>query len=250
MWNRLATAMRRWLAQFVIDLANGTLKAILIFGLLLLVFVFPARAQSIFGNGFEGGSAGGDTPCSNLNPANWTRVHRSWTQVFSAPDGNPSAAYPSGVSFPTPIGSNIGQGVVVPITPFAFQGVNLYFDQVQARPQDGYFKARYADAMFIGLTDCKVTINGTEFAALDLRPPVAMSPDPMLWPACRVFENSGSLTWSSGSVPQGCHLDPMKKYGLVIAPLNPVTQQHSCANVPNSAQGCDVGAVTQSGVVP
>ncbi|MDQ3287667.1 MAG: hypothetical protein M3Q42_05280 [Pseudomonadota bacterium] len=208
-------------------------------------------AGRIFAAGFEGDASGGaELPCSDLNPAGWTRVHRSWTRVFSAPDGHPSAAYPGSVSFPTPIGSDIGVGVVVPITPYAFQGVNLYFDQVQSRPQDGYFKARYADAMFVGLTDCKVTVNGSDFPALDLRPPVPMSPDPMRWPACRLFENSGSLVWTTGTAPGGCHLDPTRRYGLVIAPINPVTLQHSCAAVPNSAQGCDVGAVTQSGVVP
>lgn len=228
-------------------------KAVATFLCVLLASCGPAYAEPVFGDGFESeGAGGGEVPCQDLNPAGWNRVQKSWTQVFSAPDGNPSAAYPSGVSFPTPVGSSIGSGVVVPFTPFASQSVNLYFDQVQARPQDGYFKARPADSMFFGITNCTVFVNGVEFMALDLRPPDPNSPDPLLRPACRKIENSASIVWTTGLVPNpnACQLNPWQTYGLVIAPINPATGQHTCAGVANSAQGCDVGAILGAGVVP
>ncbi len=207
----------------------------LLFAVVLLFFVLPsANASSIFREGFEGTT----DYCANANPAGWLAMPRSWTQTFSAPDGNPSAAYPSGVSFPTPVGSLIGSVRIVPITPFSAQVVNLYFDQVQARPQDGYGRAKPADSMFLAITPCSTP---------DLRPPDQQSPDPFARPACRVFENSGALVWSTGTTFGACLLNPWQTYYLQVAPINPVTLQHSCKNVPASEVGCDVGAVTSIG---
>lgn len=217
-----------------------------------LVGSCSSDAAPIFADGFEAHAGEGGTPpdpcAGNLNPAGWMRVHKTWTQTFSAPDGSPSVSYPRGLSYPGPVGSQIGQAVTVPFTPFANQSVNLYWDQVQARPQDGYYKSRPADAMFFAITPCKVRVNGTDFPAVDLRPPVPMSPNYYLTPVCRVFGNSAALVWTSGFIG-GCHVDPMQQYGLVIAPIYPATGQHSCDRMATSSQfGCDVGVRLSRGL--
>lgn len=61
-------------------------------------------------------------------PAGWKRVDKTWKQAFSAPDGQPSADYPDGVSFPTPIGAEKGSYVTIAFTPAPNESVLLYFD--------------------------------------------------------------------------------------------------------------------------
>lgn len=225
-----------------------------------------ADSSAIYANGFETpGAGGGDSPvdyCANpqVNPGGFQRVDKSWTQVFSAPDGNPSAIYPAGVAFPTPVGANKGTYVVVAFTPFERQTVNLYVDQVQARPQDGYGRARPARTMMIAITPCHSLFPREGFADLfdgDLRAPNdGAGGDPFLRSGCREIENSYSLIWSTD--PQAgtesdasvCILHAGTRYALVIAPVDPRDGidpgEHTCEDVPSTATGCDVGVVLSS----
>ena len=198
------------------------------------------------------GNQGGDTACNiqsndpNFNPTNFIKVEKAWHQVFSAPDGSPQALYPSGVSFPTPVGSQKGQYVVVPFIPNVNQSVNLYWDQVQSRPQDGYSLPRPALNMFFAISPCKG----------DLRAWSNSSADMFLREGCRKMANGASLVWSSGplisqTTDAACKLDAGSTYYLHIAPVDPSdglqTGEHTCDSVPNSANGCDVGVVLSSG---
>jgi hypothetical protein len=183
----------------------------------------------------------------NFNPTTFARVNKAWVQTFSAPDGSPQAVYPSGVSFPAPVGASKGTYVTVAFTPNPSQSVNMYWDQVQSRSQDGYPSARPAQSMFIGISPCPG----------DLRNVAGVNnPDQFLRPGCRKFEGSGSLVWTtSASVSQSddsqCKLEAGQTYYLHIMPANPEgglqAGEHSCMDVANSAQGCDVGVVFQSG---
>lgn len=185
----------------------------------------------------------------SFTPTNFQMVEKTWTWTFSAPDGNPSATYPTGIAFPGPVPRlSKGQYSVVAFTPAANQYVNLYWDQIQAKLGETY-TVRPADGMFFAISPCKG----------DLREPVTGSADQFLRRGCRTFGNSGSIQWTTGSSHAQsddviCKLAPNKTYYLHILQANPAggltTGEHSCENTPNSANGCDVGVKIQSAVVP
>lgn len=182
----------------------------------------------------------------NFNPVGFTKVEKEWHQVFSAPDGSPQALYPSGVSFPTPVGATKGTYVVIPFVPNVNQSVNLYWDQVQSRPQDGYSLPRPAANMFFAISPCKG----------DLRSWSNVGNDLFLRGGCRKMANGASLVWSSGPLisatsDAACKLDAGTTYYLHISPVDPsdglTPGEHTCENVTNSASGCDVGVVLSNG---
>lgn len=185
----------------------------------------------------------------SVNPGGFQREDKTWTQTFSSPDGNPSASYPSGVAFPTPVGTQVGLYRVVPFTPNSNQTTNLYWDQVQARPQDGYFRARPARTMMFAITPCYLTYGLITLFSGDLRNPVQNHPDPFQRPGCRKFENSASLLWTTDnraateSNDVVCRLEAGVRYALVIAPVDPsdgIQPGEETCELENAA-GCDVG---------
>jgi hypothetical protein len=256
--------VRRAMTAVVNLLASALLKAFLVFAFILLALTpSKAAATSIFGNGFETPGSGGEDPpdfCTDplINPAGFYRTDKTWTQTFSAPDGHPSAIYPAGVSFPTPVGAEIGHFRVVPFTPFQDHTVNLYWDQVQARPQDGYYRARPARSMFLAITPCSQTFGQIVLGSGDLRAPMPNAVDPFQRPGCREVANSASLIWTTDkriaatSNDYVCVLEAGKPYWLIVAPVNPsdglVPGEETCELDRDS--GCDVGVRIQSGTIP
>lgn len=194
-----------------------------------------------------GGGAGCDITSQDPNfvPNNFQVVNKQWAQVFSAPDGTPQAVYPGGVSFPTPAGAQKGTYVAIPFIPNPNQGVNMFWDQAQPRHDDGYPNARPAEGMFIAISPCKG----------DLRVWSQGSVDHFLRPGCRKYEGTASMIWTTGpSVSESddsrCKLIAGQTYYLHLLPANPQgglqNGEHSCENVPNSANGCDVGVTFQA----
>jgi hypothetical protein len=209
-----------------------------------------ACAESLFSDSFEG-EGKVSLPVeycdqTGIKPEWMGATIKSWTQMFSAWDGSPKAVYPYMVSFPVAAGSLKFGYVAVPFTPIANQSVNLYWDQVQSRPQDGYWAPRPADGMFFSISPC----------AGDMRAGSWVSPDLWLHDGCRKYETSASIVWTTNQFADPlnlslCTLEAGKQYYLNIAPVNPydglVPGEHTCANVPNSINECHVGAVSSAG---
>lgn len=206
-------------------------------------------AGVIFSDGFEKPAEPGAPPppvvvvappadgCP-LPPASFGAITKDWSQLFALPTESKKPRYALGQSYPTPI-PFVGrsQYTVTPFVPPANHFVNLYFDQAQARA-GVYGKARPADAMFLTISPCPG----------DFRPPDWSSADRFLTPSCRIFENSGSLVWSTSAIFGGCVLEPGKTYYLNVIAANPEggiePGESSCAAT--APDGCDVNAVTQS----
>lgn len=205
-----------------------------------------------FSDGFESpGSGGGDPPvdfCDDplVEPEGFVTMQRTWAQTFSAPDGDPVGIYPRGVSFPTPVGAGIRVPEVVWFVPNPGQTVNMYWDQVQARPQDGYGRGKPGD-MWFAISPCHQIVNSGVYGLADLRIPIGgglPTDDPFLRPGCRKFETTASLLWSTDpsvteSTDAVCKLEAGKMYFLTIWPGNPVTMEESC--YVEGATECDVG---------
>jgi hypothetical protein len=209
--------------------------------------------EILLADGFEGDGGGGGAPvppdfACPPPPGGFSEVRKEWTHLFAW--GNPCGrmqlcerqlnGYPQGQSYPAPIGAARGTFVTVPFTPNARQSVNLYFDQVQSRPQIGY-NQRPARGMFITVSPCPG----------DFRPADNASPNPFLHSACRMYENSGSLIWTSAPGTSACHAPPWAPLFLNILPADPADGiqpgESSCEDVPATASGCDVGAVVSTG---
>jgi hypothetical protein len=218
---------------------------------------FAEPVVSLFKDGFESpGSGGGDPPppdfCNNsptfIDPLGWQPIYTDWANALGARDGNPLAVYPEALSYPVALGTNIGTALVVKFVPNPNQSVNLYFDFVQSRPQDGYNRSRPADAMFVGITECSRT---TGQGRVDLRPPVQGALDPLQQPRCRVVESGASLVWTTGNSPNACQLTAGKTYYLIVSPVDPkdglTPGEHTCRVLAIEQAGCDVGAVSSPG---
>jgi hypothetical protein len=238
MLTRLATAMRRWLGRVAVDFANGTLKAFLIFAILLmLMFVSKADAQSIFADGFEEGRGGGPPPdfCDHplVSPAGFTPVLITWQKLFTPRDGNPKPTYPNSLGFPVPIGAEKGTYTAAKLTALPNQNVSMFWDPAQAKPSEGYFKARPALGMWIAISECPG----------DFR----------VSPGCAKFANTGSLIWSTRitqSTPSACAVVAGEDYFITVAPYDPRgplrPENHTCSPTPSSEQGCDIQARSTS----
>jgi hypothetical protein len=176
-----------------------------------------------------------------FQPSGWTKVDRTWAQLFTPADGAPIPAYPTSNGFPVPVGSNKGTYVAASFTAAAKQSVSMFWDPAQAKPAEGYSTARPAMGMFISISPCPG----------DLRP--ADNSGGFLMSGCRKFGNSGSLIWStSASLPassvSACKLEAGKVYYINVLPANPdgglTSGEHSCSDTSSSSQGCDVQART------
>lgn len=210
------------------------------------------RVELLLTDGFEGEAGGGAPvpPSPDIcpePPAGFSEVRKTWESLFAwgYPCGRMALCekqpkpYPTGQAYPAPIGANRGTYVVVPFTANAGQSVNLYFDQVQSRPQIGY-NQRPARGMLFTISPC----------AGDFRPPDITSSNGFLQPRCRMFENGGSLIWAASDIG-ACHTPPGMPLFLNIIPADPAggiePGESACELVPASASGCDVGAVTSTG---
>lgn len=253
-----------WIGAGVEVLARCFLRALLIAACIyILLFVSTAASalslsvkstsDLIFADGFESGIPGAEPPhCDSPFMDRASPIYTDWAHALGARDGSPLATYPRGLSYPVAVGTNIGTALVIPFTPLAGQTVNFYFDQVQARPSDGYGRARPADLMWVAITEC-----ADEFGRgrVDLRPAVQGAVDPFQRPGCRKVENSASLIWTTAAfLPESndaaCKLEAGKTYFLIVSPVNPqdgiAEGEHTCSNVPSSASGCDVGVFSTS----
>lgn len=197
-----------------------------------------AIAVSIFGNGFEG-DAGGGSPVCPAAPAGFTRVNKTWAQLWAWgwPCGRMGKCerhlrdYPDGQSYPAPIGANKGTYVVVPFVALN-DSQNFYFDQAQARDSIGYNPPRPAAGIYFTVTQCP-----GQFTQVPAH--------------CGIFGNSGALAWTSGSAPGVCHVVAGQTYYFNVIAADPRDGirpgEHSCEHTASSAMGCDVGARISSG---
>jgi hypothetical protein len=205
----------------------------------------PVCAQVVFFDGFEEEvpeEVAYDCAVDGVMPPNFNPYVRSWTQTFSSPDGSPSAQYPNGVSFPTPVGANKGQMRIVPFTPNAEQSVAMYWDEAQSRPQEGYVPSRPSDGMWFAISPCPGDMRAPAFPA-----------EAFLRPGCRQFGRSGALIWTTqASAGESdytfCKLEAGKPYFMTISPTNALDGlqfgEHTCQS---GDFGCDVGVILGTG---
>jgi hypothetical protein len=210
----------------------------------LSVAVAPALAQSVFTDGFEP-----DEPAAyacnvdGVMPPNFSLRMSTWRGTFSSPDGSPAATYPGGVYFPTPVGADRIQMRVVPFVPNPSQSVQLYFDEVQSRPNEGYQPGRPTDGMWFAISPC----------IGDMRPPNPFG-EPFLRQGCRIFEKAGAIGWTTAaSVAESdaaiCKLEAGKTYYLTISPTNVLDGlqfgEHTCLS---DTFSCEVGVILSQSV--
>jgi hypothetical protein len=174
-----------------------------------------------------------------VQPAGWTRIDKSWSQLFADYDGSPMPTYPSSFGYPVPIGANKGTYVAASFTAGADQTVSIFWDPMQAKPEQGYYTARPAQGMFISVSPC----------AGDLRP--ADGSGGFLMAGCRRYNSSAGITYSTKSTLAAsnftaCKLQAGKKYYINVLPADPTdglsAGEHSCSDTPSSANACDVQA--------
>lgn len=213
-----------------------------IVAVLLLAWCAIAVAQPVFLDGFETVEeepAEYDCHVDGVMPSQWNLLMSSWSSTFSSPDGDPRATYPNGVSFPTPVGARRGQMRVVTFVPNPAQTVNMYWDEAQSRPSDGYQPSRPSSGMWFAISPC----------IGDMRPPDYFG-EPFLRSGCREFGSSAALIWTtSASVAESdailCKLEAGRTYYMTISPTNVLdglqTGEHTC--ITDDLRGCDVGVI-------
>lgn len=181
---------------------------------LLLVaasLMLPAAAAPIFSSGFEAA-----VPSCTAQPA----VIVSWQRAWSAPNGRIQAVYPSSIGVPVPIGASKAVPTAIIWTPLGGEVVDVYFDIAQSNPGLGYPRPRPAMQMELAFSACP---GWFEVAA-----------------GCSVSASSASLLWHSvPDLAAGCYLPAGSPAYLNVRVIE-------CADVPNSALGCDVQATHRS----
>lgn len=233
-WLVLGMWLCRLTTWFLIGLACG----------MVLGMCSSAQAQDrIFADGFETpGEPGGEPPActhSLIQPEGWVKGQRPWEVAWSSPDGSPQATYPNSVGFPIPLGAQRGGYTVIPFVA-GFEFVSIYWEPVQANPQQGYGTPRPAEGMWMSLSPC----------AGDFRPADDTASDPFLKSGCRKGGASGGFAYGIGTTThQFCALEPGETYYLNVIAADPSDGLHegetSCAEVPNSLLRCHVQAVSR-----
>jgi hypothetical protein len=108
----------------------------------------------------------------------------------------------------------------------------MFWDRAQARPQDGYFFARPAVSMFVGVSRCPA----------DYRMSAGFDP-------CKRVESSAALNWTTkpNFNPLVCSLLPGLTYYYTIGAQDPTDGltigEHTCEPISQTAGGCDVQIV-------
>jgi hypothetical protein len=223
----------------------AVLSALLAIGLFGWITAEAATPDRVFANGFESGSAGGPPPdfCDHplVRPAGFAPKLITWRILFTPRDGNPKPTYPDSLGFPVPIGAEKGTFTAAMFTAEADQTVSMFWDPAQAKPSEGYMKARPAVGMFISISPCPG----------DLRP--ADNSGGFLMAGCRKYANAGSLIWSTRitqSTISACAVQDGEKYFITVAPYNAAAgplhpDAHTCSPTSSSEYGCDVQARQQ-----
>lgn len=188
-----------------------------------------ANLTTVHADGFEGDDPAGADPCASpLVLPDYRVTLKTWTQCFTPRDGNPKPTYPSSNGFPIPLGAPKGEATACAFVAQPDQVTNLFWDGAQANPNEGYFTARPADAMFLGIDTCAGSLRQI--------------------PGCWRYTNTGTLVTSTRHPPSDfyCALTPGVTYYLNISPMDPTDGlqdgEHSCKPVPSSEAGCDVQA--------
>jgi len=197
---------------------------------LLLLAVAGVDADTILRDGFEPVQPAIAAACDDplVMPEGFTVQTHSWSQLFTPPDGSPVPEFPLSNGFPVPVGANLWHIRAASFVAPAGMVGTLFWEGAQANPSQGYFYARPAEAMFVGISACPG----------DLR--VGEGYDP-----CARFSSTGSLVFNTvlaGPHPTSCTLEAGKTYWLNVSPHDPATLQPACRPVPTSAEGCDVQA--------
>jgi hypothetical protein len=174
-----------------------------------------------------------------FQPSGRTRTNKTWVQAWSAPNGSATAVYPNSIGAAVPVGAEKGGYTVISFVPGVNEEVGIFFDPVQTAPNIGYGTARPADGMLLALSPCAGDVRGAASGN---------DADPFLRPGCRVFANTGSLTFTTkGNASSNsfvCRLQAGQTYYLNVMAANPADglsdSEHSCLT---NTSGCDVQAV-------
>jgi hypothetical protein len=210
-----------------------------------------STSDAIFRDGFESGLPGGPPQdacflgAPLVRPTGWVVTPISWVKAFTPRDGAPKPVYPNSLGFPVPIGADRGGITAIKFRSIANQTVSIFWDPAQAKPSEGYFRARPASAMFFSISPC----HG------DVRP--GDNTGGFLMQGCRKLANTGGFTYTTkASVPASttatCKLEPDTDYYINVMAANPydglVIGETTCFDTQSSMEGCDIQA--RSTIVP
>jgi hypothetical protein len=201
-----------------------------------------AVSDRVFSDGFEKDESGGPPVFSCEHPdvqPSWMHGRRiTWAKMFTPPDGAPVPTYPNSNGFQVPIGADRSGWTAAEFIAGENQTVQMFWDPAQAKPNEGYFRARPAKGMFISISPCAGDLRASTFAATDY-----------LAPGCRRYANTGAITTTTKatlSTFSYCALTPGLRYYITVSPVNPndglTPGEHSCSVTPSSADGCDAQA--------
>lgn len=201
-----------------------------------------AMAQTIFAHGFEEpGSGGGEVDaCLDplVMPAGFAHRSKTWGAAFTTPGVQPQATYPNSSGYPVPVPGyewftryQVGfyrlylksDFVAIGFVAQPNQDVTMTWDTAQSAPN--YGMPRPASAMFVGVSPCP----------WDARANLL----------CSKVSGQDSLfmTTRFGSA---CPLIAGETYYINILMADPQNGfAHTCQDVPNSQNGCDVQMVSR-----
>lgn len=169
-----------------------------------------------------------------VEPPGLTRTDKTWVAAWSAPNGTQTAVYPNSIGSAVPVGAEKGRYTVIPFVPTSGLTVNIFYDPAQTNSSIGYTVARPAQAMFMSISPCPG----------DLRPVNDSSSDPFERSTCRLFANTGSLFYTTGTSTSLCRLVAGTQYYLNVAAIDTSdglqSGENSCGN---TLSGCDVQAI-------
>lgn len=195
-----------------------------------------AYGQTVYYNGFEGGNP--VPTCTEIaeSSAGWQQVRKAWTRAWTPPAaGSAPAVYPTSSGSVVPIGANKGTYSLIEFVPNPNEVVSVYWEPVQSQQN---YKPRPAIGMYFALSPCPG----------DLRAASSLG-DPFLLTGCRRGASTSSMQFHTLPIPsdfQSCQLVAGTTYYMHIIAANPddglTAGEHTCASVPNSANGCDVQA--------
>lgn len=211
-------------------------------------------------------SSGGTTACNITDPliapAGVPIVNRVWEQVFAIPyrsdygcrwpwpnptapvagvDCNinnttsppsPAITYPRSYSQPLPVGGVKTSILAIAIDPGSNVSVNMQWDPAQVANAIGYSSPRPAEAMLVTISPC----------AGDVRPINNQSSDPFQRGACRKFNGTDAIIYSTSATGSNvCSLTPGVRYYINVATFDTSSGSvggHTCGSI--NATGCDV----------
>lgn len=235
----MSPELRHLWRHFQIQLARFVVVWIVCPLILLAVLVRCASAEPIFAHGFEEPGAGGADPCDDplATPEGWVLKTKSWELAFTTPGTRPFSVYPNSSGFPVPVpgyeqypGNKYRKGEIVsiPFVALPETSVRMTWDTAQSGPN--YRQPRPAYGLFVGVSACP----------WDVRPTLS----------CSRMSGLDTLVYSTVEAASGaCQLIAGQTYYITVVMADPrdglEPDEHTCQDVPNSQDGCDVQMVSR-----